>query len=661
MFCPECKSMMKVRKRGKKNVPYCPRCSDLVELSPEEIFEPVLDPGLGAHPDIAFFPYPKVRIGQDEFIKDVAKSIAQKKHLLAYAPTGIGKTVAALAPAVEASIKMGKVVCFLTSKQSQHHIAVETLRQMKTTSGEKIKVVDLISKQAMCPAEIAEEYPAAFRMLCFTSQVTKSCHYFTNEDKSIVNFVHNNIMHVEELKTLATRRKVCPHKVALQAAAEANVIVCDYNHIFDPVVRPNLEEAFGRPIEDFIVIVDEAHNLPDRIRGYYSMSLTTNMVEEALHEVNDKHLASILKGMKKDLSALLERVDEGKEVLTEAAPLLEALNKRMDHSIIDQFDLETMMEKLRDTGMRRMADGRQSVAFDVYEFLAGYKQELKGLLRIISRKDGMMLNYRLLDPSVVATPVFDGFHSSIVMSGTLYPTLVYADILGIPVKKRMLKSYRSPFPEENRPVFVSEEVTTLYNQRSDAMYKKIASNISGACDLIPGNVAVFFQSYGMLKNIMQHIQVSKETIFESRDSTKAEKRGLITKLVRLKNMNGGIMLAVMGGSLSEGIDYKDNLLDAVIVVGVPFAPPSLEQDQLIYYYDMKFGPGKGRDYGYNYPAMNRVLQSIGRCIRSETDRAAVILLDKRFGYPNYKRYFPEDVKLRTGMNLKSSLRKFYGN
>jgi DNA excision repair protein ERCC-2 len=665
MFCPKCKGLLKIPRSGRQADKYCPRCNDIREVAIEEL--PVEDmptesapnwPEKG-HATMPFFPFPEVRKGQDKFIRDVAKSIATKKHLLAYAPTGIGKTVAVLAPAVEAAMEMGKVVCFLTSKQSQHHIAIETLKQMKLVSGREIRVVDLISKQAMCPADIAEEYPAAFRMLCHTSIVTKSCRYFTNEDASIVKFIHSNILHVEEMKTLATRRKTCPHKAAMQAAAEANVIVCDYNHIFDPVVRPNVEEAFGRPIGDFIIIVDEAHNLPDRIRGYYSMSLTTNMVEESLSEVRDKHQASILKGMKKDLAGLIEGVEDGKEALTTPAPLLEALEKRMSHSIVDRLDLETLIAQLRDIGVKRMADGRQSMAFEIAEFLDGYRKNLRGLVRIISRKDGMMLNYRLLDPSTVAAPMFASFHSSIVMSGTLFPTSVYADILGIPESSRMLGTYKSPFPEENRPVFVVDDVTTLYDQRNDAMFRKIANHISAACDEIPGNVAVFFQSYGMLKNITQFIKTTKEPIAESRESTKAEKRELVTTLIRAKTGKGGLMLAVMGGSMSEGIDYRDNLLDSVIVVGVPFAPPSLEQDQLIRYYDTKFGQGNGRDYGYTYPAMNRVLQSIGRCIRSETDRAAVILLDKRFKYPMYQKCFPADVKLNTATNLKTSLKLFY--
>jgi DNA excision repair protein ERCC-2 len=223
----------------------------------------------------------------------------------------------------------------------------------------------------------------------------------------------------------------------------------------------------------------------------------------------------------------------------------------------------------------------------------------------------------------------------------------------------MLGTYRSPFPEENRPVFVAGDVTTLYNERGEAMYRKIASRISQACSDIPGNVAVFFQSYGMLKSIGQFIETSKERIIESRDSTKAEKRDLVTTLVRLKAGGGGIMMAVMGGSMAEGIDYKDNLLDSVMVVGMPFAPPSLELDQLIRYYDEKFGPGKGRDYGFTYPAMNRVLQAMGRCIRSETDRATVILLDRRFMNPSYKRYFPEDVNLRLVSNVNAELDRFY--
>jgi len=657
MFCERCKGLLRIPPDGRFEERYCPRCGGIAPdiIVPEEL--PAF-PEKG-HPTMPFFPFPEVRKGQDKFIRDVAKSVSTRKHLLAYAPTGIGKTAAALAPAVEAAMEMGKCVCFLTSKQSQHHIAIETLKRMKVVSGRNIRVVDLISKQAMCPSDIAEEYPPAFRMLCYMNVISHSCKYFENEDQDTVRFIRSNVMHVEEVKTLATRRRTCPHRAAMQAAEAADVIVCDYNHIFDPVVRPNPEEAFGRSIEDFIVIIDEAHNLPDRIRGYYSMSLTANMVEEALSEVRDRQVAEVLKGLKRDLGKLLEGVEESKEKLTDSRPLLEAIEKRLGQAITDRMDIDTLIEQLRDIGVKRMAEGKQSLAFEISEFLSGYRQELRGIIRIISRKDGMMLNYRLLDPSTVTAPMFASFHSSVLMSGTLFPNNVYADILGIPEKSRMLGTYKSPFPEENRPVFLAGDVTTLYNERGDAMYRKIAARISDACSQIPGNVAVFFQSYGMLESVSQFIETPKRRIAESRESTKAEKRDIVTNLVKLKAGKGGIMLAVMGGSMSEGIDYRDNLLDAVIVVGVPYAPPSLEQDQLVRYYGEKFGQGRGRDYGYIYPAMNRVLQALGRCIRSETDRAAVILLDRRFSNPAYRKYFPLDIRLDSPKDLSASLKKFY--
>jgi len=307
-----------------------------------------------------------------------------------------------------------------------------------------------------------------------------------------------------------------------------------------------------------------------------------------------------------------------------------------------------------------MMKGHNSQASAVADFLDGYRQNMDGLIRIASQKDGSKLSLRLLDPSVISAPIFAEFHSSIIMSGTLFPTSMFADILGIDDNSRMLRTYPSPFPPENRPVYVAGDVTTLYKERSEAMYDRIARHISRACKIIPGNAAVFFPSYGMLKEIRFRIETDKEIIAESQSANKAQKRRVLDTLTDLKGGWGGLLLGVMGGSLSEGIDYRDNLLNSVIIVGVPFAPPSLEQSQLIEYYDRKFGHGKGRDYGYNSPAINRVLQSMGRCIRAETDRAVVILLDKRFGYSNYKKYLPEDLQLRRMDNMEEELREFFG-
>ncbi len=686
MFCDECRSLLKIRKRRGINETYCPRCSQasrsssdrrdhanhMDKMAPKRSFSqikkentsfavaPVLTKNHGKHPTIPYFPHPTVREGQSQFIKDAGMAIKVKKHLLANAPTGIGKTAAALVPAISESLKSGKVVFFLTSKQSQHHIAVETLKIIGSIYNVKIKVVDIISKQAMCPRDIAQEFHAAFTLLCRTSQKNGSCSYFKNTSEDLVDNIHSSILHVEELKEAAIGEHVCPHKVALKAAADANVIVCDYNYIFDPDIRETILESFDRSLDECIVIVDEAHNLPGRIRNYYTQNLTANMLSEAISEVKSQQTSHILNMMKRELSRLLDEVEPGQEKLTGSEVFLSRIEAGLGQSFFEAMDLDSLIKQLRKLGEMRMIKGQSSQATAVADFLDGYRQDMDGLIRIISQKDGSKLSLRLLDPSVISAPIFAEFHSSIIMSGTLFPTNMFADILGVGDNDRILRTYPSPFPPENRPVYVAGDVTTLYKERSEAMYDRIARHIGRACKIIPGNAAVFFPSYGMLKEVRFRIDTDKEVIAESQTSNKAQKRRVLDTLTDLKDGWGGLLLGVMGGSLSEGIDYKDNLLDAVIIVGVPFAPPSLEQSQLIDYYDRKFGHGKGRDYGYNSPAINRVLQSMGRCIRSETDRAVIILLDKRFSYSNYRKYMPEDQKLRRMDNVDEELREFFG-
>ncbi len=679
---------MKIRKRGGTKETFCPKCSkqshssgnsrirsksssppaermsfdQLKKKNPAFAASPKMTEAHARHPTIPYFPHPTARDGQAQFIKDASTAIKLNKHLLAYAPTGIGKTAAALVPAITESLKTGKVVFFLTSKQSQHYIAVDTLKIINSIFNAKIKVVDIISKQAMCPRDISEEFHAAFTLLCRTSQKTGTCSYFkAPEDEDLIGQIHSNILHVEELKDVAVGHRSCPHKVALKAAASANVIICDYNYIFDQDIRETILESFDKSLDECIVIVDEAHNLPDRIRNYYTQSLTTNMLSEAISEMSNKQLAHILNMMKKELRKILDAVPPGKEEVVDKDVFLSRIEGIMGQSLFEAMDLDSLIKELKKVGEIRMVKGQSSSAAVVSEFLEGYKQDLEGLIRISSQKDGSKLYFRLLDPSVISAPIFKEFHSSIIMSGTLFPTKMFADILGIENGSQILRTYPSPFPPANRPVYVADDVTTLYNERSDAMYERIAKHIGRACKIIPGNVAVFFPSYGLLKEIRFRIETDKEILAESQASNKAQKRRMLDTLVDLKSTWGGLLLGVMGGSLSEGIDYKDNLLNSVMIVGVPFAPPSLEQSQLIDYYDRKFGRGNGRAYGYTSPAINRVLQSMGRCIRSETDRAAIILLDKRFGYPKYSNYFPEDLKMRNMRNIEEELKYFYEN
>jgi DNA excision repair protein ERCC-2 len=359
---------------------------------------------------------------------------------------------------------------------------------------------------------------------------------------------------------------------------------------------------------------------------------------------------------------LLDGVKDGDEELIQQEDFINIVENSLSETLDGGCDIDKFNLKLMTLAESKLQSGTSSAAMDLSRFIGGFMKEHPSMIRVISRKDKSKIFFRLLDPSVVSAEIFNQAHACILMSGTLHPTKMYADILGLTRQDCILGNYKSPFPPENRRIYAGTDVSTLYRERSKEMYMKIARHIKTASDEVSGNVAVFFPSYNIQLEVTQAFEElgsSKELLVEIRRSSKAEKEAMLRRLRKLQRMGGGILLGVMAGSLSEGIDYRDNLLRCVIIVGVPLAPPSLEQTQLERYYDNKLGLGKGKEYGYTSPAMNKVLQAMGRCIRSETDRAVVILLDKRFNYPAYQKLFPKELGISRSQDLIAELRKFY--
>jgi DNA excision repair protein ERCC-2 len=231
----------------------------------------------------ALFPFPSIRDGQREFMEDVKDAVEGGKILVAHAPTGIGKTVATLVPALEYAVENGKTIFFLTSKRSQHKIAIDTLRLIKDHAKREFTTVDITSKQSMCPRTkpIHREFYFLFNEFCRSEQKNKRCRYFMKQDEEALGRIKSEIMHVEQLCNWCTTRGVCPYKEALEAAGSADVLVCDYNYLFSTDITERILEKIEKGLEDLIVIVDEAHNLPDRIRSNLSSELRMNTVTGA--------------------------------------------------------------------------------------------------------------------------------------------------------------------------------------------------------------------------------------------------------------------------------------------------------------------------------------------------------------------------------------------
>jgi DNA excision repair protein ERCC-2 len=594
--------------------------------------------------DFPLFPYLQLRDGQRALMNDVRAAVEGRKVLLAHAPTGIGKTAAVLAEALEAARVRGKTVYFLTSRQTQHRIAVETLREVEAATQQAPRVVDLVSKQSMCPRPERPEHSSSFYEWCQHLTENRKCRYFLKPTERAVGVLAREILDVDASVRSSARLGCCPYKVAVEAAKGAEVVVCDYNILFNK--RNRSLDRQGLDPGDLIVVVDEAHNLPDRIRdaagGRVTHALLTQAVAEMTQE--DPELAHGLKALVKVFDELIGGTDEGAERQVTGPDLNEPLAKALTSALVPRT-LDQYLEELAKAAREVVGsvEGR-SATLEVVDFLAAWKQPEKETLRVVERKDPPALRITLLDPSSVSGPMFEAVHAAVLMSGTLYPMELTADMLGVPPASRILESYPSPFVAERRRVLLLRGVSTRYKDRGEAMYGRIAGAIHETARATPGNIAVFFTSYKMRDEIADRLpkRMGRELIFETRDMSKGEKDRLVARLKRHEKRGGALLLAVMGGSFSEGVDFYDGILKAVVVVGLPLAPPSREVDALVGYFDRKFGAGAGELYAYVNPAVTRVLQAAGRLIRREEDRGVVVLMDGRLEQARYARVLPPD-------------------
>jgi DNA excision repair protein ERCC-2 len=650
MFCPNCKSLLTLKRKGKTDTKFCKGCGYREGSAVQE--KPVVQKvqRKGAHPDYPLFPYEKIRDGQREFMQDLRTAVQEGKVLIGQAPTGIGKTVATLSIFLEDSMKTGRLVFFLTSKQSQHRIVVDTLREMSETSARNIKVIDVISKQAMCPKSKGGMPGYAFVEFCKGAIKSRKCDLQDDDYEKARAHVLTHIMHVNEIVKLCRERNLCPHKVALDALGDVDVIVCDYNYIFD-IMAPAVLEKAGRELEDIDLIIDEAHNLPDRIRANMSMEFTAFKMGEAVKEGRKvgQRGARYTAGLKNAIDAWAGKLSADGETYVEKDKLIKELDRIFSQSIGEKESLEDYVKWLAEAGEKTLKSGADtSCALELAEFLRSWPSDEDTMVRILTGHEGGSWTLKLcfLDPKLLAGPIFEEVHSAVLMSGTLYPPDMYGDVLGVPLERRLGRAYDSPFPKENRKVLAVREVTTRYVKRGKDMNITTAEHVMGLARAAEGNVAAFFPSYRLIEGVADRIGKTlrgPELLVETQGMTKSDREAYLRHL-RSHRANGCLLLAVQGGSLSEGIDYHDNLLSAVAIIGIPLAPPNLEVKALTNHYTNIFGREKGYLYGYMAPAFNKVVQGAGRLIRSETDRGVIVLMDERFVQSRYLNLLPPDLR-----------------
>jgi DNA excision repair protein ERCC-2 len=586
-----------------------------------------------AFADTLSFPFGAMRPGQEAIVSSVARSVYQREALLISAPTGIGKTMAVLYPALKQSLNLGKKLFVLTSKTMQQDAAVEALSMLNDGS---FRVLRIRAKQKMC---------AHTEIICHEDFCPYAARYAEKMQRTdLLNHLVTSMSYFDPAVTfeIAKSNEVCPFEVSLELIEQADVIVCDYNYIFDPYVGLKAyqqENDYG----DCVLVVDEAHNLVDRGRGYYSPELH----EEQFDRIRN-HLASRncwLDGAEELLEQLRDHFHTLAESIGEDPAVKQALCEPDRALLIEQrTEWERLVMHYIGWKIENRIVESDDPLIDFYFKLVKVANLMteKGdeFAHIIERApEGLKLKIFCKDPSRFLGRIFDSAHATIALSATLEPFDFYRKLLGFPDDRTTELSLPSPFPRGNRKIVVIPEVDTSYKRRADS-YDRIADNVASIAEASDGNYLALFPSYVFLREISERMPpIHKHVMVQRTDMTDYERNAMLD-ILRERSRRGNLIMAVSGGMYAEGIDYRGDMLSGVMVIGPALPQVSFEQELLRQYYDEQYG--SGFEFAYLIPGMTRVVQSAGRVIRSETDIGIIALLCRRFTQQAYTQFFPAD-------------------
>jgi len=605
------------------------------------------------------FPYQDVRPVQGELIEIMLSSLQGKKNIIVHAPTGLGKTVASLSPALSLAVKNNSTIFFLTSRHTQHKIVIDTLKKIKQKFSLNINGVSIIGKKWMCLQSSTEIMASGdFSEYCRSMREDNKCEFFLNarkKDNLVCRQVLTNLKEISPVSTekvieICRKNRVCPYELSLMLASESKVIVSDYFYLFNPSIRDSFFSKSNKSLAESIIIIDEGHNLPSRLRSLLTKKLSDRIIKRALKEGKKfgfDNLCILLVELESLLYRLSRELKINDEIIISKDSFIDNVSKIKSY---EKFiaDLKSAAETVRE-------EQKVSSIGWIAAFLEAWPAGDLGFSRILSRFDSyVVLSYRCLDPSVAAREVIDAAASTVMMSGTLSPAEMYRDLLGFP-SDTVTKELPSPFPKKNVLSLVIPKTTTKFTKRSAGQFLRIANICADIIDRVPGNAAIFFPSYYLRNEVGKFIESRcKKTVFNEQPGlSKEDKQDLLDKFCKYNN---AVLLGVAAGSFGEGIDLP-GVLKAVIVVGLPLDRPDLETKELIKYYDNKFG--KGWDYGYIMPALTKTMQNAGRCIRTEKDRGVLVFLDERYTWPNYFKCFPSDWTLKISVDYLKDISEFF--
>lgn len=578
------------------------------------------------------FPHPELRPGQDALVEAARDAVARGRQVLLSAPTGAGKTAAVLQGVLQEAYKRDKKVFIATAKGTQQRVAEATLSLLKK-KGLPLRAVSIRAKEKACLNEVVD---------CRPESCAFADGYFDRIEGAITELI-DGVARPEDVKSAGERLRLCPFELALDLSDHADVVVGDYNYVFHP--RTQLRRHFGDGAKDWVVVVDEAHNLPERARDHHSPELRAKDARDAADALEGDDAAAfaawirLARETETAIRDSLHLVEPGRGQRGEAVVELEHrvwldLKQRYEELAVDYLLLRRVKPAKDEDLFAQLARGVQDFATVLDQWRRnGEGEEIASIVR--ARPCSVKLV--CLDPSPWLKPRFAELHATLLMSATLSPTRFYVDLCGLDVERVVESSHPSPFPAENLEVVLASRISTTYRDRA-AHKARTAELITKIIEATPGNVAVFYSSFAMLEAISASIEIEgREDLAQERRMSEPARLKLVDRLRELGPHR--TLHAVLGGIFSEGIDLPGGTLKTAVVVGPALPMVGLERDLMRGWMEHRYGEGFG--YAFLVPGMSRVVQAAGRLVRGPDDRGCVVLVGRRFTWTDYAAFFPE--------------------
>ncbi len=594
------------------------------------------------------FPFPAYRKGQRELAADAYRTIARGNKLFAQAPTGTGKTISVIFPAIKA-MGEGKTskIFYLTAKTITRQVAEEAFEKMR--QGDlKMKTLTLTAKEKICFCE---------KPVCHPEYCAYAKGHYDRVNDAILEAVGEcDDLSRTVIEKYAKKHTVCPFELSLDLSLLADCIICDYNYVFDP--RAYLRRFFADSNGDYVFLIDEAHNLIDRSREMFSAQLLKTAFYKVKKEYKgrNKALDKTLTSINQYMIDLRKQCGEQGYFITGEKPK-DFINLIDKYTAICELMLKEHKELSEDNNFLQLY-------FEALSFItmSDFYDE-RYVTFVESLRDEVMLKLFCLDPSFLLQEALKRGNSAIMFSATLSPLVYFREILGGGEEDKIL-SLDSPFDSQSLCVMTAGNVSTKYKDREQNK-QTITRLVGSFISRKTGNYIIYFPSYKYMNDVFEEFIIAFPDINAVKQGAvmSEEQREDFLSCFNENPEKTYVAFCVLGGIFSEGIDLKGSRLIGAVIVSVGLPQLSIQRNIIRDYFNSK--NGMGYEYAYMYPGMNKVLQAAGRVIRCDSDTGAVLLIDERYSHKNYLKLFPKHWhscrNLKDCESLEKTLESFWIN